>query len=130
MTDRTPNWQKLCQTTALPDWDLEKGLPVSRDLWWIAKLFYDRVLAEESCWLLPFVSPSGEGSICFSWYYGYRKFTLEITDGLWECREKDDGVWRQPIEGILPDEAAEKIRIFYSKCLRDKYNDRRNKQRI
>ena len=118
MLNEEPDWRYLCQLTSVPNWDLENGRVITRDLWWTAKLFYGRIATEESCWLLPFVSPCGDGSIHFSWVYGCRKFNLEITDGLWYTSEKD-GCWMQS-DGLLPHEALKKIQSFYMKCLVDK----------
>jgi hypothetical protein len=116
VTNKEPNWQRLCQETSVPNWDLENGHPVSKDLWWTAKLFYDRIVTEECNWLLPFVSPCGDGSIHFSWVYGYRKFNLEITDGLWYTSEKDV-FWRHSADGLLPEETFKKVQAFYRKSL-------------
>lgn len=114
-----PNWQRLCADTSYDDWDCERGHAISSDLWWTARLFYDRAVSEESSWIKPFVSPCGDGSIHFSWVYGYRRFSIEITDGLWYCSEKD-GSWRQSVDGHLPDEIYDRLQAFYKKCLTGK----------
>ncbi len=118
-----PDWQHLCQLTALPNWDLEKGLPISRDLWWTAKLLYGRVITPETEWLLPFVSPSGDGSICFTWVYDQHRLNLGIRDGLWDYSGKDPGIRYRYYDpaGCLPEEAEEQVRKFYRKCLTAKF---------
>lgn len=115
-----PDWPTLCQLTSVPNWDLEGGRIISRDLWWAAKLFYIQMVdLEETCWLWPFVSPCGDGSINFIWTYGFRKLNIEITDGLWQLSEKDV-CWGRVVDGVLPEEAPRKVNAFYVKCGRDK----------
>lgn len=111
-----PNWKHLCESTAQLDWDCERGLAITTDLWWKARLFYDRVY-NESPWLQPFVSPGGDGHIYFSWNYGFRKLNVEITDGLWHFSEKD-GSWHHR-EDMLEHEVFERVEKFYAKCVRD-----------
>lgn len=121
MITAPPNWRYLCQISALPNWDLDNGRPVSRDLWWTAKLFYDRVVTEDTCWLLPFVSPGADGNVYFNWYYGHRKLGIEITGGLWDCFEKDGAFRMHSVDGLLESEAVLRVQRFYKDCLRDKF---------
>lgn len=116
MINEEPNWPYLCQLTSVPNWDLENGRVITRDLWWTAKLFFGRIVTEESNWLLPFVSPCGNGTIFFSWNYGFRKLNIEVTDGLWDCSEYDC-FWSHSVDGLLPEEAFSKVKAFYKKSL-------------
>ncbi len=118
-----PNWQHLCQLTALPNWDLDNARPIPRDLWWTAKLAYDRIVTPEREWLLPFVSPSCDGTVFFSWVYDEYRLNLEITEGLWDYSGKEPGIryhYHDPA-GCLPGEAEEQVRKFYRKCLTAKF---------
>ena len=119
-----PNWKHLRELTAVGNWDLERGCAIPSDLWWTAKLFYDKVVdTEATSWLTPFVSPGGDGNIYFQWNYGYRKFGIEITDGLWNFSGKDEVFTYRYYDpnGCLPEEAEEALHKFYGRCLKDKW---------